>query len=291
MASWASAADPALILRFDSGANVDIEAFYNGSVYLPLQPNMAQIGSNYVWGTLDFQEYANWPDMVLRLGAPYQQGGNTLYSFSYAAANQDILHRNTYTVAVGDLTPGTTYKFLIGMFLGRIYSIPASNSINVKMYVKIQTGLTVVADHLMYDRTFTSADDLAVVQEFDDTLNYDFDAVEGHTMLSLRIEVRPKGGGAASAPNFSWFGFSDAILIEKLPPGLGDLNPNDPEPLPELPTIPGPEDIIGLEGMASLLAFFEAWTSNRWLEMIRYMMLFSVTLGLVAYLARRKTKG
>jgi hypothetical protein len=72
-------------------------------------------------------------------------------------------------------------------------------------------------------------------------------------------------------------------------PALRDIDAQEPEPLPELPTIPSPVDVIGLDGVAAFLAFFEAWTNSRWLEMVRYMMLFSVTLGLVAYLARRKT--
>ena len=72
-------------------------------------------------------------------------------------------------------------------------------------------------------------------------------------------------------------------------PPLADLNPKEPDPLPELPTLPTPEEIIGAEGLAALKDFWDALSGSTFGRIaIMGPIGVAFALGYIAYVVRKK---
>lgn len=72
-------------------------------------------------------------------------------------------------------------------------------------------------------------------------------------------------------------------------PPLADIQTNDPEPLPDLPTMPTPEDIIGADGLQALSMFWSAFSGSTF-SRIAIMGPISLAFGVgyIAYIIRKK---
>ena len=80
---------------------------------------------------------------------------------------------------------------------------------------------------------------------------------------------------------------ADRLDPKGVPP-LADLKPKEPEPLPEIPTIPGPEAVIGADGVAAMQEIWGAFAGSNFFKLIMVMAGVSIGIGIITYLARRK---
>ena len=72
-------------------------------------------------------------------------------------------------------------------------------------------------------------------------------------------------------------------------PPLRDINPKEPETLPELPTLPTPEEIIGADGLAALGQFWDALSGSNFGRLVVMGPIgFAFALGYIAYVVRKK---
>jgi hypothetical protein len=135
---------------------------------------------------------------------------------------------------------------------------------------------------------------------------YDFSVVSAtYNLHSISYETEPLETDAqveielvlARITNSSWpaVNVTEFTIYEIEPPDpdyrdpLADLKPRDPEPLPELPTLPTPEEIIGLDGLAALQDFWSAFSgSNFGRLVIMGPVAFAFAVGYIAYIVRKK---
>jgi len=87
---------------------------------------------------------------------------------------------------------------------------------------------------------------------------------------------------------------TDAInnLANRLDPQdkapLRDIAPREPESLPPIPTIPGPEAVLGADGVAAMQEIWAAFADSNFFKLIMVLAGVSIGIGIVTYLARRK---
>lgn len=71
-------------------------------------------------------------------------------------------------------------------------------------------------------------------------------------------------------------------------PALTDINPQEPEPLPEIPTIPGPEAVLGEDGVSAMQEIWGAFAESNFFKLVMVLAGVSIGIGIITYLARRK---
>ena len=209
----ASAAGPDVVVDFDSAEPVVIQAFLNGSPYPNLLPYVAQSSmSSAVWGLNELQDVGGWPGSVLTLGQYYNVGASSGYSVSW---NQDLLYTCTYTVSLGELVAGSVYHFSVASLFSGVRNL--GGELSVKVFLELYNGVNLYGDALLFELERFSASGDILMQEFSDTLSYEFEALEGYSTLKLRFEIRPIGSGATSSNvNLGfpfWIGFVGARVV------------------------------------------------------------------------------